>query len=309
MMNQENYYSKMLSSALTTELTTTHAPLDKFEETGGALSMTKQGIYKKGDMLLELSDLDILTAGLTPRAYKLFDAIIIQFGIINNFKDTENLNRRINFTLDGYIEAMGRSDSKASKDKIRIEIKEDLKLMEQLSLEWKTKGVRGYARMRLISGHAMKNGQVSVNLTDEFAQYINTQQLMYYPTSLLKISTRRPLNYYLGRKLATHYAIRNNQNRGTHNIIRVQTLLDGVAGSIPSYEEVMSTNRNVTDRIVKPFEKALNELQVDGIITWQYTGAKHKPLDDTALYNNDYNIFTNKMVSFELLDYPPSDFT
>ena len=295
-----NKYTKMLSSAESTEIATTHAPLDRFENGGSALNPAGQ--YTRGDFSMYIKGLDSLVSGFTPRAYKLVDFLIIQFGYVNNYKDTDNLKTKLIIQLDDYIKMLGRKNTPANRKKIRKEVKEDLDLIYNTTIQWNNKSLK----FRIVDEVGVENGLITVNFGKSFSEHINTNQLIYYPMGLLKIDIRRPINYYFGRKLATHYSMTNNRKKGTHNIIKVKTLLNAVDGAIPTYEEVMDTmNGSVKQKIVDPFEKALNQLQTDKIIKWQYTGPKHQPLDRDTLKNNDYNIFINKMVSFEFKDWPP----
>ena len=66
----------------------------------------------------------------------------------------------------------------------------------------------------------------------------------------------------------------------------------------------MSENRNLTDRIITPFEKALDTLQEEQIITWEYCNSGKEPLTSTQLQSLTYQTFIGLYVHFEILNAP-----
>ncbi|NCB47872.1 hypothetical protein EOM81_12775 [bacterium] len=66
----------------------------------------------------------------------------------------------------------------------------------------------------------------------------------------------------------------------------------------PSYEKVLSADRHLEQRIITPFENALN---ASTFIKWEYCNAKYEPLKEEQINNMDYSVFKTLFIKFELL--------
>jgi hypothetical protein len=134
----------------------------------------------------------------------------------------------------------------------------------------------------------------------DMARYLTNAYLMQYPVEILKLDERNANIYPLGRKLLLHNSIDNNRRKGTANIISVTSLL-AVCPTIPTYGQVMSTGRQLEQRIKAPFENALNALP---FICWEYSNSKGVALTDEQLAATDYKTFTELYILFEVIDAP-----
>ena len=130
------------------------------------------------------------------------------------------------------------------------------------------------------------NGDIKIAFSPELANYLVERNLItQYPTKLLGISGRQPTAYFIGRKLAEHYNIDNNINRGTNDRISIPALLK--VTDLPSYEEVQKKDRgHWVERIKEPLERALDVLTAEGVLKdWKYTHAKGVDLTEDEAYS------------------------
>jgi len=75
-----------------------------------------------------------------------------------------------------------------------------------------------------------------------------------------------------------------------------------VCRDLPTYEEVMKGNKNVKDRIIKPFERDMDALKPT--LTWKYCHSKGKPLTKKEVADLTYAQFERLMVQITWNDYP-----
>lgn len=253
----------------------------------------------EGTLTVFIEQYDSLTGGLRVSTHKLLDACTIALTAQNHYRGDGALKTLVTIPLDDYMEQCGIPMTKASKDKTRRKLREDLETLYNVSLEWSesagNEGMRDYAKMRIISMHAIKGGKIQVRFSEDMAQYLTHAYVMQYSMELLKLDERNPSAYHLGKKLLLHASIENNQKRGTDNILSVRSLLE-CTPDIPSYAEVMAGDRHLERKIIAPFENALNALS--HILTWEYTNAKGVPLTPKQLTRFDYDTFIGCYVRF-----------
>ena len=123
---------------------------------------------------------------------------------------------------------------------------------------------------------------------------------MPYPAQLQTLNSKRnPNSYYLLRKIAEH----KNMNIGkkNENIIAVKTLLS-VAQFIPTYEEVMTADRHLDQRIIKPFERDMDALEAT--LTWNYCHSLDQPLTGEELDAMSYATFEGLLIHIKWISYP-----
>jgi len=239
--------------------------------------------------------------------HKLFDACVIELTKQNHYRSKTEPNAAVVISLEDYMKLCGIPLTKPSKDKIRRNVKTDLDTLLRTRLEWtETSGkkTKDYLNINICSSVGIKNGNIILSFTPEIARYLVNSYVMQYPIGLLKIDERNPNAYYIGKKLLQHYSIDNNIQKDTANIISVRSLLEWCEDVIPSYEEVMSGNRHLDDRIITPLENALTSLQTTNLITWEYCNSKKTPLTDEQLNNLNYYIFIDLYIHFEVNYFP-----
>ena len=257
---------------------------------------------------------------------KLLSTAIAVFTQQNDFRHTkpEQLKREITIDLKEYAQLLGydveehetstpeeaereKKRAKNQLDNARKAIKKDLDIIHASTLTWEEpiKGkARDYVRISLVELTGIRNGQIKIEFSQRIASYLAERNLItQYPTKLLGLDSRKPTAYYIGRKLAEHYNLDNNQIRGTHDRISIPALL--AVTDLPSYEYVQQTDRgHWENRIKRFFEEALDTLTQEGILkNWEYVHAKGVPLTDEEAQNiTSYEDFAQLYLHFTPAD-------
>ena len=266
-----------------------------------------------------------LKGGLRISTQKLLDAFTIQLTQQNSYKNNRNLNTTVIIPLKDYIQQCGvdlkekptNTPEEAEKEKKRIKalidnnrkkIKQDLETLFNISMEWQeSRGndTKDFDRMRICDRVAIRSGNIILNFTLPMAEYLNNAYIMQYPLALLKVEERNPNSYRIGRKLALHNSIDNNQNKGTSDIISVKALLE-CAPDIITYDEVQNTDRgHWNERIRLPLERALDSLVADGVVSfWEYCNHSKECLLDSQLEIKSYEDFSNLFIHFQMNNAP-----
>lgn len=257
---------------------------------------------------------------------KLLSTAIALFTQQNDFRHTKTKDpkREVTINLREYAQLLGydveehstttpeeaereKKRAKAQLDNARKAIKKDLDIIHASTLTWE-EPIRGssrdFDRISLVTRTAIRNGEIKIAFSPEIASYLAERNLItQYPTKLLRISGRQPTAYYIGRKLAEHYNIDNNQIRGTHDRISIPKLLE--VADLDTYEEVQKKDRgHWVERIKEPLEKALDTLTQEGVLKdWKYTHAKGVDLTEEEAYNiTSYEDFAQLYLHFTPAD-------
>lgn len=293
----ERQFSPMLQGTGTNKLAqiSTRTTLPDVDAITGRATITD------GNFKVFIEKYNDLENGLKVSTHKLLDMCTIALTKQNNYGTTGEINTSVCIPLDEYMRLCGIPDTKPSKDKARRKIKADLETLYSVSLEWQErsgKQTKDYVKMRVITSQGIKRGNILVGFSPEMAQYLTRAYIMQYPMELLRVDERNPSSYHIGRKLLLHNSITNNQKKGTANIIGVKALLS-VCPDIPTYEQVMSTSRHLTNKIIVPFEKALDALE--NLIAWEYCNTKGAALKETQLKDMEYSTFIELYIKFNVL--------
>lgn len=267
-------------------------------------AITGNATIEQGTLKVFIDSYNELTGGLRVSTSKLLDACTIALTQANHYRGADSeLKPTVTIPLDRFMELCGVPSTKASKDKMRRKVKEDLDTLYHISMEWTEnsgKKQRDFAKMRICEKVGIIRGNITLSFSTDMARYLTNAYLMQYPVEILKLDERNANIYPLGRKLLLHNSIDNNRRKGTANIISVTSLL-AVCPTIPTYGQVMSTGRQLEQRIKAPFENALNALP---FICWEYSNSKGVALTDEQLAATDYKTFTELYILFEVIDAP-----
>ena len=298
-------------------MSTRNAQVDQI--TGNAI-IDKLGVQL---VILKLKELQT-TLGISTD--KLLSTAIAQFTKQNDFRRTKKTDprREVSIDLKEYAQLLGydvlehetstpeeaereKKRAKAQLDNARKAVKKDLDIIHASTLTWKEpmNGKTGdFARVSLVTFTAIKNGEIRISFSPEIAKYLAERNLItQYPIKLLKLDSRKPTAYYIGRKLAEHYNMDNNQIQGTHNRIGIPSIL--AVTDLPSYKEVQIKDRgHWAERIKEPLERALDTLTQEGILRdWKYTHAKGVDLTEEEAYNiTSYEDFAKLYLLFTPAD-------
>ena len=269
-----------------------------------------------------------LKANFRVSTQKLLDVAIMELTRQNHYKSPSNLNTMVTFSLKDYAKKLGfdvelhtterstKEEIKKEKarvkriiDKLRVKTYQDLWTLFTMYLSWKEprNGKNGdrvykdYSNIRVIQRQDILNGIVYIRVGQDIAEYLNQAQMTNYILDLLKVDERNPLTYQLGRKLGVHHEILRNQSRGTNEIIKIESLINGL-GSVMNYEEVQKKDPGHWERRIKaPIEKSLDALQESGfLLTWELCNTKGEPLTDEQAELRNYDVYSKLYIKYQL---------
>ena len=108
-----------------------------------------------------------------------------------------------------------------------------------------------------------------------------------------------PNSYNFLRKISEH----KNMNAGkkNENIISVETLLS-CANALPSYDEVMASDRHISSRIIEPFLRDMNALVPT--LQWEFCKKNTGEMLSDDEVELDYYTFKNLNVRITWNNYP-----
>lgn len=255
--------------------------------------ITGDATIKNGNFILTIPKYEQLT-GLKTSTYQLLDAITVAL------TESGAKSPTVILPLEEYMKRRGLKDRKEAK----TQAKADMEILRGASFSWEErrgKKTESYSFVNLAdSGEIRRNGDIVFTYGTTFYNILLGYPVMPYPAQLQTLNSKRnPNSYYLLRKIAEH----KNMNIGKKNedIIAVKTLLS-IAPYIPSYDEVMSGNRNIADRIIGVFERDMDALETT--LSWNYCHSLDQPLTDEELNAMSYATFEGLMIHTEWRSYP-----
>lgn len=159
-------------------------------------------------------------------------------------------------------------------DKARSKLKDDMSTLYDMSVELKIlsknkKEIIGSVDFRILSAKAtIKMNQVYIWFTDKFLDfYKRVKTIMPLPKEIFMVRVKdNPNTFDMFMKLLMHYNINNNKNNKNKNVLSVNTLLE-YCSAIPRYDKDIKKNGGMTQRIIKPFIRDLNAIN---IIEWYF---------------------------------------
>ena len=204
----------------------------------------------------------------------------------------------VEFTVDEYMQYRRLSDRKSIREQIQSAIEE----LKSISLEWEEKRGKRQIEYKFMniadSGYVSRNGKITFTFGTTFFGVLKTYSVMSYPEQLGQINSRlNPNSYNFLRKISEH----KNMNAGkkNENIISVETLLS-CANALPSYDEVMASDRHISSRIIEPF--FMNALVPT--LQWEFCKKNTGEMLSDDEVELDYYTFKNLNVRITWNNYP-----
>lgn len=232
---------------------------------------------------------------VTQKTIMLLDFLTEGLLVNNTYKQKENIDPKVSFSLEYYAKRFGRKyDSKYVRTALRKELTQEFSRLQSMKIVIK-KEDGGEISLSLASGYNTSGKIMSVNLDIDLAVRILDSPL----TQLPKTSFLDNENYELSRKLSTHYHLDGNIKKGNNNILSVKTLLEASRTKIPSYDDVMRSNRAWKKRIVNKLDEILNEISKQQGIEWEYCLSKKEPLEVQLKDIKTYDDFLKLYVKYE----------
>ena len=231
-------------------------------------------------------------AGLQQSTQQLMDIISARF------IDSSKKSPYVTFTVDEYMKLRNLKDRKSAIEQLDKDCTTLMNIM--ISSKGNKKGDPGFDKFHIFDRAKVENGIVLVAYGTTFFSYASQYGYMPYPQQLLTLNSRKSKHaYYLLRKITEH----KNMNFGkpNENRISVKALLEACP-EMPTYEQVMKTGKHVSQRIIEPFEHAMNLCKET--FEWEYCKHNGEPLTDKEAELPDYKTFISLMVEIKWKDYP-----
>ena len=238
--------------------------------------------------------------GYRLNTYRLLDFLIWQLDVSNRPPDSEDeyispLCTQLTLPLEQYIRCCGyEAEITASKRKdSQKEVQKDLRLLCATQIGWDDGGA-----VRILDTGCVRNGQIIVDFSQRMATHLLQKcPYMWYPLKLMQLSGKSLLSYSLGRSMALHSSIINNQRRGTDQTYSVRRLLQ-YCRSLPTLDEVQARNGNYRQAIIRPFTAALDRLEDLEIIGWNWK------INEGEEFPKNYNDFLKEAVKYSMAGMP-----
>lgn len=266
--------------------------------------------FNHGTVQMIIEGYNKLESTLKPSTAKLLAMFTLKLTKQNNFNSVkEQINPDVTLSLEEYMELKGTTVTRSSKNKARQEVMRDLSILQSAALRWGDKNTKKSSRMAFIniaSSGYVKNSVIYFRYNIDFAYLLVGAYTAFFPLNLLLLDERNVNLYAVGRKMFEQYCNIENVEHNRYNIIGVKTILDTCYG-IPTYEEVIKSDRHIKNRIILPVEKILNTLKEVCGYSWEYCGNKKAPLTEEqhkGLENNDYLVFKDLYIHFEIPNMP-----
>lgn len=255
--------------------------------------ITGTATITQGDLSITIPNFTELT-GFKTSTYQLLDALTVAL------TETGANSPTVALSLEEYMAKRGLKDKKEA----RKQATDDLNTLFNAQISFKEKRKKGQEQdfhdIRIIDSKGIRKGVINVTFGTAFYNILSGYPIMPYPSQLWTLNSKRnPNSFYLLRKIAEH----KNMNTGKKNedIISVKTLL-AVAPNLPSYEEVMVTDRAITRKIIEPFERDMDALE--DTLTWTYCHRNNTPLTDKELSGLNYDTFISLLIKTDWKQYP-----
>lgn len=248
---------------------------------------TKQGKIAVGkDVVFSVMSAGVSTGALMLNTYFLYEAA-------RTDKPT------LAIPLRDYAVLKKRSTSKQALQKLKAEVLAQMAELKTLH----------YTCQERIGGRLKDSGEIYINggtaAVIKGVIYWNYnidlfRQLVLYaptdtPTELLAADPRTS-TFYFGMYIAQNRRL--NEGKPGREKINMRTLI-GKSPNMPTYEEVMNSNRNITDRIIK---KTFADLDALETLYYEFYTKDGIRIDDPVAL--DYQTFINGYIQVDYSEYP-----
>ncbi len=247
---------------------------------------------EKDNLKISFESIAELGTGLKTTTHRLADALMIKF------TESGSKEHTVSLSLDEYMKLCELKNSVEMRRQVNSDLKTLLNM--RISFQKSSNREQSMKNIRLCKDVKIKNNIIVFTFSDEFFVIMKTMPVMHYPEKLFKINLKKnPNSYYFLKKIAEHKKM--NYFKKNADTLSVKTLL-GCTPELPSYDDVVNTDRAVGRRIIEPFERDMNELS--DLLRWEYCHANGTKLTDDELVNFNYHIFSGLLIKIKWKEYP-----
>ena len=256
-------------------------------------TITGAATATRGDAVLRISNYTQLS-GLTTSTYQLLM-------VLNAKLTAEGMKKpRVDMSLSDYMSARGLKN----RQKTKAQVQKDLEVLMNTTFSWEERRRGKTESFRAVnladSAQISRNGNISFTFGATFFDMLKSYPIAKIPPQLPRVNDHKnPNSFAFLYKISLHKNM--NFDKANADTIAVATLLEA-APAIPTYNEVMEGNRNLTDRIIEPFERDLNALADS--FSWEYCHRNNEPLTEAELQSFDFSIFKELMVHVNWHNFP-----
>jgi hypothetical protein len=231
---------------------------------------------------------------ISTTAGKLFLYLLQEVAPILDRTGEDAIALRLHLELEMLANQFNRSMEGKAKYKFRNDIEEAINALYHLNLtivEVLNGKTHRLGQARLISDYMQDTKNkfaYNITLGVEFVKYLKGAILMNFYQDIFKITDSTAFN--IQSRFNIHYTMRNNHKprKGTKalvqaNVLNIGTLIDwGI--NIPTIERVKNSDRRITDRILDPIAKALDN-EHGMVKKWEWAKQSKEPLTDRERAN------------------------
>lgn len=227
----------------------------------------------------------------------------------NYYKETKNFDTWVEVPVSLTMEYLGKKDTPANRKQFRTRLRKMLVDIAHQSLSiMDDKG--HYQAADFGTGEREVNPRTDCfrfKISDTFARLMSgAPQGQVYNKALRLGTQKNPLPFYLCQKLLNTYFRDGNRSQGTNTILSVKKLLEYCGDMIPTFETIQATDPgHWVDRIRDKLEKALNEIQDEGIFAWEYCKKGLSPVKPQERRTRDYHKWSKLYITFRLIPDEP----
>lgn len=203
---------------------------------------SKEGTVKTETLEYKITDYTYFKANISISTSKLFVYAVSKINFWNN---------KSQFSFTDYAETRRILKDQQNRNKIQ----NDLKVLKSISeIKYSSKKGNHLILDTMVYKAEYDNGKITIEWNPEFAARLKDTYLLF-PKSLMRLNGKEYNNtYILGWYIFTQLRI-NTADTLTRSVNKCLEQL-----SLPSKEKVRKTNRRYQDRIIEPFEKAIDTL-------------------------------------------------
>lgn len=189
----------------------------------------------------------------------------------------------------------------------RREVLQYLRYLSSIRSTWTEKingKVENFTSISLFEKATLWNDKIVLEFGRNMANYLKSRPVTMYPKNLIAIPADNPNPYKIGVRMSPHYFMYGNIDKGIRNILTVETLLSYT--ELPTMEKLKNEKRDNRrqwkTRILKPFEKALNDLIKYNVLSeWEYIDSNGNSVTEAP---RDFIEFSRLRVRYEMIDPP-----
>ena len=229
--------------------------------------------FCRNGLQVNVIDYDKIKAKVNINVHKLLSYGIVLF--TRRYGKRTNNKYDVSFLLDDYIELTGGTipddpeQRRRKRHEMQKRIKSELQLLQAIQIVNDQDKI--YQSLSPVSFTRIKNGVVTIEFSQRFAEYLLNQNLTVIPAPLFRIAAWSRSAYAMGIKISEYYYLNRFKKQACR--LKVKNLLK--VTDLPDYETVLKNGKSWKERIKLPFEKAMNELVIVGVLeSWRYEDNK-----------------------------------